>query len=196
MDSGSWQEVYSHRPITGRNDSFTNVLNLLLAKYNRSIVIVETGCIRNTTEESRFGDGWSTLNWEWFAKLTNSSVYVVDIDANHLEKAKEVVPESEYVTYKQQDSIEFLQNFHRKIDFLFLDSYDYCGDEENVRKCHVHQLNEVKAVMDKLNNKCLILIDDVFSENWDGKGKLSIPYLLENGFKVLHFIDNQVLLIR
>lgn len=196
MDSGSWQEVYSHRPITGRNDSFTNVLNLLLAKYNRSIVIVETGCIRNTTEESRFGDGWSTLNWEWFAKLTNSSVYVVDIDENHLEKAKEVVPESEYVTYKQQDSIEFLQNFHRKIDFLFLDSYDYCGDEENVRKCHVHQLNEVKAVMDKLNDRCLILIDDVFNEQWNGKGKLSIPYLLENGFKVLHFIDNQVLLIR
>jgi len=129
-------------------------------------------------------------------KQTDSSVYVVDIDANHLEKAKEVVPESEYVTYKQQDSIEFLKNFHRKIDFLFLDSYDYCGDEENVRKCHEHQLNEVKAVMDKLNDRCLILIDDVFSENWDGKGKLSIPYLLENGFEVLHFIDNQVLLIR
>jgi hypothetical protein len=196
MDSGSWQEVYSNRPITGRNNSFTNVLNLLLAKYNRSIVIVETGCIRNTTEESRFGDGWSTLNWEWFAKLTNSSVYVVDIDENHLEKAKEVVSESEYVTYKQQDSIEFLQNFHRKIDFLFLDSYDYCGDEENVRKCHEHQLNEVKAVMDKLNDRCLILIDDVFNEQWNGKGKLSIPYLLENGFEVLHFIDNQVLLIR
>lgn len=149
MDSGSWQEVYSHRPITGRNNSFTNVLNLLLAKYNRSIVIVETGCIRNTTEESRFGDGWSTLNFEWFAKLTNSSVYVVDIDETHLEKAKEVVPESEYVTYKQQDSVEFLKNFHRKIDFLFLDSYDYCGDEENVRKCHEHQLNEVGCVYER-----------------------------------------------
>lgn len=196
MDSGSWQEVYSNRPITGRNTSFTNALNLLLATYNRSIVIVETGCIRNTTEESRFGDGWSTLNWEWFAKLTNSSVYVVDIDENHLEKAKEVVPESEYVTYKTQDSVEFLKNFHRKIDFLFLDSYDYCGDEENVRKCHEHQLNEVKAVWDKLNDRCLILIDDVFNEQWNGKGKLSIPYLLENGFEVLHFIDNQVLLIR
>jgi hypothetical protein len=159
-------------------------------------VLVETGCIRNTTEESKFGDGWSTLNWEWYAKLTDSSVYVVDIDETHLEKAKQVVPESQYVTYKQQDSIEFLKNFHRPIDFLFLDSYDYCGDEENVRKCHEHQLNELKAVWDKLNDNCFILIDDVFSDNWDGKGKLSIPYLIKNGFRVLYFMDSQVLLFR
>lgn len=196
MDSRSWEEVSPDRPITGRSKSFNETIHALFYFFHNPITIVETGCIRNTTEESRFGDGWSTLNWEWFAKQTDSSVYVVDIDESHLEKAKEVVPESEYVTYKQQDSIEFLKNFHRKIDFLFLDSYDYCGDEENVRKCHEHQLNEVKAVWDKLNDRCLILIDDVFNEQWNGKGKLSIPYLLENGFKVLHFIDNQVLLIR
>ena len=196
MDSRSWEEVSPDRPITGRSKSFNETIHALFYFFHNPITIVETGCIRNTTEESRFGDGWSTLNFEWFAKLTNSSVYVVDIDETHLEKAKEVVPESEYVTYKQQDSVEFLKNFHRKIDFLFLDSYDYCGDEENVRKCHEHQLNEVKAVMDKLNDRCLILIDDVFNEQWNGKGKLSIPYLLENGFKILHFIDNQVLLIR
>lgn len=196
MDSRSWEEISPDRPITGRSKSFNETIHALFYFFHNPITIVETGCIRNTTEEARFGDGWSTLNWEWFAKQTDSSVYVVDIDANHLEKAKEVVPESEYVTYKQQDSIEFLKNFHRKIDFLFLDSYDYCGDEENVRKCHEHQLNKVKAVTDKLNDRCLILIDDVFNEQWNGKGKLSIPYLLENGFKVLHFIDNQVLLIR
>ena len=196
MDSGSWEEINFNRPITGRKDSFANALDLLLAMYHRPIVIVETGCIRNTTEESRFGDGWSTLNWEWFAKLTDSSVYVVDIDANHLEKAKQVVPESQYVTYKQQDSIEFLKNFHRPIDFLFLDSYDYCGDEENIRKCHEHQLSELKAVWDKLNDNCFVLIDDVFSDSWDGKGKLSIPYLIENGFRVLYFMDSQVLLFR
>jgi len=196
MDSGSWQEINFNRPITGRNDSFKNALDLLLAMYHRPIVLVETGCIRNTTEESKFGDGWSTLNWEWYAKLTDSSVYVVDIDETHLEKAKQVVPESQYVTYKQQDSIEFLKNFHRPIDFLFLDSYDYCGDEENVRKCHEHQLNELKAVWDKLNDNCFILIDDVFSDNWDGKGKLSIPYLIKNGFRVLYFMDSQVLLFR
>jgi len=197
MDSGIGQEIgYFIKPKTGRNQSFETVLGILAISYNHPIVMVETGCIRNTTEESRYGDGWSTLNWEWFAKLTHSSVYVVDIDENHLLKSKEIVEESEYVTYKKQDSVEFLQNFHRKIDFLFLDSYDYCGDEENINKCHQHQLNEVKAVWDKLNERCFILIDDIFDEEWQGKGKLSIPYLIENGFRVLYFMDNQVLLIR
>lgn len=196
MDSRSWAEICNRKPVTGRDSSFYWTVRAIVTKLGTNLVMVETGCIRNTTEESKFGDGWSTVNWEYVAKETDSVVYVVDIDENHLSKSKQIVPESKYIVYTKQDSIEFLQNFDKKIDFLFLDSYDYCGDEENVRRCHVHQLNEVKAAMDKLNDKCLVLIDDVFDTNWNGKGKLSIPYLLENGFKVLHLLDNQVLLIR
>lgn len=196
MDSRSWAEICNRKPVTGRDSSFYWTVGSIVNKLGTNLVMVETGCIRNTTEESRFGDGWSTLNWEYVAKETDSVVYVVDIDENHLSKSKQIVPESKYIVYTKQDSIEFLQNFDKKIDFLFLDSYDYCGDEENVRRCHVHQLNEVKAAMDKLNDKCLVLIDDVFDTNWNGKGKLSIPYLLENGFEILHLLDNQVLLKR
>lgn len=196
MDSRSWAEICNRKPVTGRDSSFYWTVGAIVNKLGTNLVMVETGCIRNTTEESRFGDGWSTLNWEYVAKETDSVVYVVDIDENHLSKSKQIVPEGKYIVYTKQDSIEFLQNFDKKIDFLFLDSYDYCGDEENVRRCHVHQLNEVKAAMDKLNDKCLVLIDDVFDTNWNGKGKLSIPYLLENGFEILHLLDNQVLLKR
>jgi hypothetical protein len=57
-------------------------------------------------------------------------------------------------------------------------------------------LNEVKAAWDKLNNRCFILIDDVFNNQWAGKGELSIPYLLENGFELVYFMDQQVLLKR
>ena len=82
------------KPETGRNGSFIKVIDILEQTYGHPIIIVETGCIRNTTEESKFGDGWSTLNWEYYAKKTNSTVYVVDIDENHLKKSKEVVPPS------------------------------------------------------------------------------------------------------
>lgn len=184
------------KPITGRNASFVEVINILEKTYTKPIVIVETGCIRNTTEESKFGDGWSTLNWDFYAKKTNSTVYVVDIDENHLKKSKEIVPESVYVKYYMDDSVNFLKNFDKKIDLLFLDSYDYCGDEENIRKCHQHSLNEIIAAWNKLNKNCFVLIDDVFGSNWDGKGKLSIPYLLENGFELVYFKDSQVLLKR
>jgi len=184
------------KPITGRNASFIEVIKILEKTYSEPITIVETGCIRNTTEESKFGDGWSTLNWEYYAKNTNSKVYVVDIDENHLRRSKEVVPESEYVIYTKDDSVNYLQHFDKKINLLFLDSYDYCGDEENIRKCHEHSLNEIKAAWDKLNDKCFVLIDDIFNGYWDGKGKLSIPYLLANGFELVYFEDSQVLLKR
>ena len=184
------------KPITGRNESFVKTIDILEQTYNHPITIVETGCIRNTTDESKFGDGWSTLNWDYYAKKTDSKVYVVDIDENHLRKSKEVVPSSEYVTYTKDDSINYLKNFSKKIDLLFLDSYDYCGDEENIRKCHEHSLNEIIAAWDKLNDKCFVLIDDIFNNEWEGKGKLSVPYLINNGFEVVYYQDSQVLLKR
>ena len=184
------------KPTTGRNESFVKVIEILEAVYTHPITLVETGCIRNTTEESKFGDGWSTLNWEYYCKLTNSVVYVVDINPCHLTQSKKIVPESSFVRYWEGDSVEFLTQFDKKIDLLFLDSYDYCGPEENIRKCHLHSLSEVHAAWDKLNDTCFVLIDDVFNEQWDGKGKLTIPYLLDNGFMVEYFTDSQVLLKR
>ena len=184
------------KPTTGRNESFLKVIEILESTYKHPIIIVETGCIRNTTDESKFGDGWSTVNWEYYCKLNNSTVYVVDINSDHLRQSKKIVPESIFVRYTEGDSIEFLTNFDKKIDLLFLDSYDYCGPEENIKRCHLHSLGEIHAAWNKLNDNCFVLIDDVFNEDWDGKGKLSIPYLLNNGFKVQYFTDSQVLLKR
>lgn len=189
--------MLEEKPLTGRNSSFTKVLSILDEVFGGNpITIVETGCIRNTSEEAKIGDGWSTVNWDYYAKKTNSSVYVVDISWDHVKCAMEVVPPSRYVTYTVDDSVHFLENFPAKIDFLFLDSYDYCGDDENIRRCHEHSLNEVKAAWNKLGTPCLILIDDVFNDKWDGKGKLSIPYLFENGFVMVHHIDGQMFMIR
>lgn len=184
------------KPVTGRNASFDSVIENLKQEFEHPITIVETGCIRNTTNESKLGDGWSTLNWEYYCRNTDSKVYVVDINHNHLSTSKKIVPESNWVKYHEGDSITFLKNFDNKIDFLFLDSYDYTGDEENIKKCHEHSLNELKAAWDKLNQKCFILIDDVFNDAWDGKGKLSIPYLLSNNFEIVHFKDCQLFLKR
>jgi hypothetical protein len=186
-----------NKPVTGRNFSFLKVMEILETTYGESpITIVETGCIRGTSDESKMGDGWSTLNWEFYAKQTGSTVYVVDINADHLKRSKEIVPESEHVKYELSDSIEYLQRFDKKIDLLFLDSFDYCGDAENIRACHNHSLNEVKAAWDKLNSSCFVLIDDVFNRQWAGKGELTIPYLLENDFELVYFMDQQALFKR
>jgi len=185
------------KPVTGRNASFTRVLDILGQTYNRPLTIVETGCIRKPDEEGKIGDGWSTVNWDYYARQTASKVHVVDNNKDHISHGKKIVPESEFVSYNYDDSVKFLKEFDGRIDLLFLDSFDYCGDEKNQRACHYHSLNEVMSAWDKLSDTCFVLIDDVFNdENWDGKGKLSIPYLLDNGFELVYYIDNQVLVRR
>jgi len=184
------------KPQTGRNNSYLKVIEILENEYQQPITIVETGCIRNLSDEYKNGDGWSTLNWEYYAKKTNSIVYTVDINQEHINQSKQIVPPSVYVNYNVGDSVEFLNKFDKKIDLLFLDSFDYCGDEENIKACHNHSLNELLGAWNKLNQKCFVLIDDVFNDSWDGKGKLTIPYLLDNGFELVYFMDSQALLKR
>jgi hypothetical protein len=185
--------------ITGRMESFTKVRQMLKEAYDSPIIIVETGCVRGLEDHSRLGDGWSTYHWLEHCLETRSKLFSVDNSSHAISQANKLADmffadtDVEY-EFVMSDSIEFLQQFPHKIDLLFLDSYDYCGDEENVKRCHQHNLNEVLAAWDKLNDGCFVLIDDVFGDEWDGKGKLTIPYLLENGFELIHHIDSQALL--
>lgn len=191
------QEFINNKPKTGRNDSYKKTLDLLLQTFgNNSINMIETGSIRSDSETSRYGDGWGTLNLKYYADYTDSKFWSVDIDSNVLSIANTVVPSDHRLSYVCQDSIQFLKNFPKEIDFLLLDSYDYCGDEENVRRAHEYCLNEAKAAFPKLSENAIVLIDDIFDISYNGKGKQAIPFLLNNGFELVHCFDSQALLKR
>jgi hypothetical protein len=178
--------------ITGRAKSFERIKDLIKGK---KINIVETGSVRGLEEHSRMGDGWSTYHWLEHANNTESNVWTVDIHQHAINLTNSLksdyFPNVKTFTAVTSDSLQFLQDFDQPIDLLFLDSYDYCGPEENIIKCHQHSLSELKFAWNKLSPDCFILIDDVFNESWDGKGKLSIPYLLENGFELVYYLDSQ-----
>ena len=187
--------------ITGRIKSFIEVKKLLRETYDRPIVIVETGCVRGLSETSRMGDGWSTYHWLEFCSETNSTLFSVDIDSHAIKQSQQLqsmffADKQIDVSFIQSDSIEFLKSFDKKIDLLFLDSLDWGNGEQKQRESEQHSLNEVLSAWDKLSPTCFVLIDDVFDDKWLGKGKLSIPYLLENGFGIAHRMDNQCLLKR
>ena len=130
-------------------------------------------------------DGHST---HFFAK-EGFEVYTVDIDdrcrqvlenqyEHHL---KEEFPKNIHVNIPM-DGIEFLKNFDKKIDLLYLDGWDV-GVDQYAEK----HLEAFKAAEDKLSDIHLVSVDDTdFKTNSGGKDKLLTPYLLENGYvKVL-----------
>lgn len=126
-------------------------------------------------------DGHSTFFWT----KAGYEVYTVDIDTNcktQIENSykyhiKEPVPSNLHICVPQ-DGIEFLKNFDKKIDFLFLDGWDKGTD----RYAEKH-LEAFMAAQDKLSDFHLISIDDTdFNTESSGKDKLLTPYLLENGY--------------
>ena len=91
---------------------------------------------------------------------------------------------SSFIKFIQDDSLNFLKNFDKKIDFLYLDSLD--GQFKNASN---HQLNEIKFAEKKLHNKSLVLLDDKGQ-----KTNLSIEYMINNKFKIINETKQQVLL--
>jgi hypothetical protein len=126
-------------------------------------------------------DGHSTYFWA----RTGIEVYTVDIDESCITQLEneykchiqEPIPENLHICIPQ-DGIEFLNNFDKKIDFLFLDGWDK-GTNQYAEK----HLEAFLVAQDKLSDLHLISIDDTdFNTESAGKDKLLTPYLLENGY--------------
>lgn len=188
-------ELINGNPNTGRISSQNFVYRELFRRFDfNSINIVETGCIRKPNSSC---DGWGTVLWKRWADESNSFVYSVDNNSYHLFNCMSVVKHSPRVFYIHNDSVEFLNNLplSLSVQFLFLDSYDYEGSEENKKLSGKHQLKEIQAVEKNLQENSLILIDDVFDiTSFKGKGELSIPYLLNKNWKIINYADTQILL--
>lgn len=196
----TFEEIINSKKLTGRHNS--QVATLKKVYYNfqfNSVNIVETGCIRNPTDRYKQGDGWSTLTWLLWAEHTDSKVYTIDVDKECLDIAKNVIGTNNKINFVHNDSVKYFKDLPRdfKIDLLFLDSYDWVGDDNNKMQSEVHQLNEIVYALPLLHEKSLVLLDDIFDENGkSGKGHFSIPFMLSNGWKKVHYMDTQLLFER
>lgn len=175
----------------GRYSTFSEVLKLMRARNVRTIV--ETGTAR-CGDTNFSGDGGSTIIFAHWATVHGAKMYSVDISKDHLEIAFKATPEEylNHISFVLDDSVAFLKNFPEKIDFLYLDSYDY--DEKNPGPPQLHNLKEIKAAFDKLTDRSIVMIDDCNIPG-GGKGKLAIQYLLKKGW-YLHQNRHQVILLK
>ena len=164
-------------------------LSLQIAKKRNFKIFVETGVSRGKKflyffSRKNWKDGMSTMMFSEYSSIYNAHLYTCDISMQNIKSAQRFCRKfKKNVTFICEDSLNFLQNFNKKIDFLYLDSLDGYLEEANE-----HQLKEIQIAKEKLSNNALILLDDK-----NTKSKLSMRFLSESGFKIIQDTENQVL---
>lgn len=168
-------------------------------------VIVEIGSMRmyfnhplDEINHECCNDGHSSALWA----RTGAEFYAVDVEPAVVDNTRKIIEERNLgtnATILCQDGLEFLRNFEKKIDLLYLDAWDV--DLPNSAERH---LEAYFVARPKLNNRHLILIDDT-DLYWDGKefqhsmgafsgkGALMVPQAIKDGYELI-FSGRQTLL--
>lgn len=164
-----------------RFGSFLMALSLL--KERKAQVIVETGTARYGIREF-VGDGGSTIIFGDFAAQNGIEFHSVDHSPCHIATAKEATKENDgKISFTCSDSIEFLNQFSKEIDFLYLDSCEF--EHNNPIPSQQHHLNELVAAYPCLHEKSIVMIDDCDLPH-GGMGKEVIDYLTKEGWKIVY----------
>lgn len=149
---------------------------------------------------------WEPKNpekWDWaagcFTKVVSSclshvddfKLHTVDLSERHIQRCMFMNSEINNINYYVYSSEDFLKNINGTIDFLYLDT----GDMTPIQFTAELHLREAKIIVERnlIKKGGIILIDDIRScvpyecgESINlGKGYLSIPYFLENGYEII-----------
>ena len=162
---------------------------LIEAKKRNHKVLVETGVARGKIKffffsKKNWKDGMSTMILSDYAKYQMGELNSCDISLKNVDNAKKFTKSNNaFINFFVDDSLNFLSNFKKHIDFLYLDSLD-----GQFKEASSHQLKEIQIARKKLKPGSLVLLDDKGS-----KTNLSIDYMLKNEFILINETDEQVL---
>jgi hypothetical protein len=151
-----------------------------LIKLGRGPKIVETGCIRADNDWA--GAGYSTFLLGIFAQRFRGSLLSIDITPANIKYAEKICVKIPAVNFAVSDSVAAINALEGGIDLFYLDSMD-----ANIPGHAEHGLKEAQASAQKIAADGLIVFDDTINEGGKflGKGELGIPWLLDNGWKIL-----------
>lgn len=175
-----------------KNIRFPFFKKVVEISLNRKLkVIVETGTSRGKKKffffnKMNWKDGMSTLMFAEFVNEIDGELHSCDISEENINNAKSFTKKfSKNTNFYINDSVNFLSNFKKKIDLLYLDSFD----GHNVELASRHQLKEAQASINKLSTNSLVLLDDK-----GAKTLYSLEFFNKNGFKIIEETNNQLLL--
>lgn len=142
--------------------------------------VLETGCVRQ--EEDWSGAGMSTVIFGAWLSHIGGSLESVDINPDACSLARRLTHDMSSVTIHAKDSVKHLLERTEPADLIYCDSLD--ADRSKTAE---HGLNEAKAAMHLLGTKGLIAFDDTVyrAREFHGSGRLAVPWLLGQGWRIL-----------
>ncbi len=177
-----------NNPVRNRADSFLKIFQLLEEKESKDFYIVETGTTRSDHGHLAFGDdGASTYIFDQFVNHYDGKVYSVDINQSNVNYCSTLVSEKTEVICS--DSVKFLWSLpkDKKIDFLYLDSYDI--EKDNPHPSQLHHVKELCAAIDKLKKGSIVAVDDhdaFFTGGKIGKGNYVKDFMDDIGATLVY----------
>jgi len=147
-----------------REISFRKIFQYL-DNIQGQIIIVETGCVRNSDPWAMTGEGHSTILFDKYIASRNdgSMAFSVDLNPQAVEICRSLV--SSNITVHLGDSVAYLSSLSnqllsngKQINLLYLDSYDV--DYNFWYQSAAHHLKELTAVMRAINLNTLVVVDD------------------------------------
>lgn len=180
-----------------------------IAPTDAKRVVVEVG----TTREDIPGQG-STEKIAEFCYRYGLNFITVDMDPHNSKMAQAMFKRKNmpFLAINQKGE-DYLREYTGRIDFVFLDAYDFDhGNHSELRQsryecflgkrideqaCHQMHLDCAESVLKKLAPDGVVCIDDTWldeNNRWTAKGTLAMPYLLENGFTLIEARNRAALL--
>jgi hypothetical protein len=145
--------------------------------------IVEVGSMRSALKHGLdeinpacCNEGHSTL---FFAE-TGAEVFTVDVNPRCADILVPATRQYRNLNVYTADGIWFLKRFEKTIDLLYLDAWDVLPSLPFAEK----HLEAYKVALPSLAKTCLVLIDDTDLLN-GGKGRLTIPQMIRDGFELV-----------
>lgn len=209
LDIGSYEGLRYEAEDKSRYISFKFCLEQM-SNLNEP-VILELGTCRSFVDGKFLGCNednikyWEPNNpskWDWgagcfslvFGQILNCKLTTLDLIPSHIQRCK-IMAASLNVKCNHiiSNSVSFLAQTNEKYDLIYLDT----GDMWPIKETEELQLQEVKIINERnlLHHNGLLLIDDVLNgtpreqgdiNNKYGKSTLSIPYLLNSGYKPIY----------
>ena len=159
----TWFDQEAAPRLAHREVSFRKIFRHLDQFLTRSLVIVETGCVRKA--DNWAGDGQSTVLFDRYIQCAphGGRLFTVDIDPSATSECKRLV--SPGVEVHTEDSVLFLSKLAAQfratgasIDLLYLDSFDL--DWGNPAPSAAHHLKELAAISPVIRTDTLVVVDD------------------------------------